>query len=235
MPDRMSDLTPKKKHRPIRSFVRREGRLTKGQQRALDELWDKFAINNETSQLDLKKIFGRDEPRVLEIGFGNGSSLVQMAATHADHDYLGIEVHRPGVGALLLMIEEKKLTNVRVVCDDAVEVLKHRIAENTLDRVQLFFPDPWHKKRHHKRRILQPEFVSLIAQKLKQGGLFHMATDWEDYALHMVDVMSKSTAFKNTTSEGDFVARPDYRPLTKFEQRGKRLGHGVWDLIYKKI
>jgi tRNA (guanine-N7-)-methyltransferase len=230
----MPDLIPEKKHRPIRSFVRREGRLTKGQQRALTELWIKFGINNEPTSIDLKEVFGRNEPRVLEIGFGNGASLVQMAATHIDHDYLGIEVHRPGVGALLLMVEEQNLSNVRVICDDAVEVLKHRIEDGSLDRVQLFFPDPWHKKRHHKRRIVQPAFVALIAQKLKPGGLFHLATDWEDYAFHMVEVMNSSVDFKNTASDGDFVARPDYRPLTKFEQRGQRLGHGVWDLIYQK-
>lgn len=234
MPDLMSDHISKKEHRPIRSFVRREGRLTKGQQRALTELWEKFGLDNEPSLLDLQKVFGRNEPRVLEIGFGNGASLVKMAAENSGTDYLGIEVHRPGVGALLLMVEEQNLTNVRVICDDAVEVLKHRIDDGSLDRVQLFFPDPWHKKRHHKRRIVQPAFVSLIAQKLKPGGVFHLATDWEEYALHMADIMNSAVDFSNTTSDGDFIARPDYRPLTKFEQRGKRLGHGVWDLIYQK-
>ena len=227
----MSDI----KHRPIRSFVKREGRLTKGQQRALDELWDKFGISNDDQVLDLDKVFNRNVSKVLEIGFGNGHSLAEMAIEHTDEDYLGIEVHRPGVGALLLLIEEHDLSNIRLMCDDAVEILKHRVADNSLDRAQLFFPDPWHKKRHHKRRIIKPDFVSLIAQKLKHGGLFHMATDWEDYALQMVEVMSESTIFENTASGGDFVTRPDYRPLTKFEQRGKRLGHGVWDLIYKKI
>lgn len=231
----MHDLTSKKKHRPIRSFVRREGRLTRGQQRALTELWIKFGINNESMPLDLQKIFGRNEPKVLEIGFGNGASLVQMAAANPDFDYLGIEVHRPGVGALLLMVEEQNLTNVRVICDDAVEVLKNRVMDVSLDRVQLFFPDPWHKKRHHKRRIVQPGFVSLIAQKLKTGGLFHLATDWEDYAHHMAEVMNSSMDFENTASDGNFIERPDFRPLTKFEQRGERLGHGVWDLIYKKL
>jgi len=227
----MSDI----KHRPIRSFVRREGRLTKGQERALNELWEKYGISDEVSSLNLTEVFERTAPKVLEIGFGNGHSLAKMAAEHADEDYLGIEVHRPGVGALLLLIEEHGLSNIRLMCDDAVEVLKHRLPDDSLNRAQLFFPDPWHKKRHHKRRILQSNFVSLIAQKLKCGGLFHLATDWEDYALQMVDVMSKSSAFENTAGEGNFVARPDYRPLTKFEQRGKRLGHGVWDLIYKKI
>jgi tRNA (guanine-N7-)-methyltransferase len=234
MPDPMSDLIPKKEHRPIRSFVRREGRLTKGQQRALNELWDKYGISNEARVLDLNQVFDRNAPKVLEIGFGNGHSLAEMATEHSTEDYLGIEVHRPGVGALLLLIEEYGLKNIRLICDDAVETLKHRIADNSLDRLQLFFPDPWHKKRHHKRRILKPEFVSLVGQKLKHGGLFHLATDWEDYAIQMVDIMSKSADFENTASNGDFVDRPVYRPLTKFEQRGQRLGHGVWDLIYKK-
>ena len=225
---------PKKEHRPIRSFVRREGRLTRGQERALSELWIKFGIDNESSPLDLQNFFERNAPKVLEIGFGNGASLVQMAATHSEYDYLGVEVHRPGVGALLLMVEEQNLTNVRVVCDDAVEVLKHRIEDDSLDRVQLFFPDPWHKKRHHKRRIVQPDFVSLIAQKLKCGGVFHLATDWENYAHHMVEIMNSATDFENTTGDENFVVRPDFRPLTKFEQRGTRLGHGVWDLIYQK-
>ena len=225
---------PKKEHRPIRSFVRREGRLTRGQERALSELWIKFGIDNESSPLDLQKVFGRNAPKVLEIGFGNGASLVQMAATHSEYDYLGVEVHRPGVGALLLMVEEQNLTNVHVICDDAVEVLKNRIKNDSLDRVQLFFPDPWHKKRHHKRRIVQPDFVSLIAQKLKRGGVFHLATDWENYAHHMVEIMNSAADFENTASDGNFVVRPDFRPLTKFEQRGQRLGHGVWDLIYQK-
>jgi tRNA (guanine-N7-)-methyltransferase len=211
------NLMSNNKHRPIRSFVRREGRLTKGQERALNELWDKYGISNENCLLDLDKVFER------------------MAAEYSDEDYLGIEVHRPGVGALLLLIEEHGLSNIRLMCEDAVEIFKHRIADNSLDRVQLFFPDPWQKKRHHKRRILQSKFVSLVAQKLKHGGLFHLATDWEDYALQMVDVMSKSADFENIASDSDFVPRPDYRPLTKFEQRGQRLGHGVWDLIYKKI
>lgn len=221
-------------HRPIRSFVRREGRLTKGQQRALNELWDSFGIHNKSSLLDLDKVFGRSATKVLEIGFGNGCSLAQMAAAHPENDYLGVEVHHPGVGALLLLVQEQQLSNVRVVCDDAVEVLKQRIADASLDRVQLFFPDPWHKRRHHKRRIIQADFVALIARKLKPGGIFHLATDWKNYALHMAKVMKTSPDFENTVTDGDFVPRPDYRPLTKFELRGQRLGHGVWDLIFKR-
>jgi tRNA (guanine-N7-)-methyltransferase len=226
-------------HRPIRSFVRREGRLTKGQQRALNELWDSFGINNgidnEPSLLDLNAAFGNESrPKVLEIGFGNGCSLAQMAAAQPENDYLGVEVHHPGVGALLLLVQEQQLSNVRVICDDAVEVLKHRIPDASLDRVQLFFPDPWHKRRHHKRRIIQAGFVALIARKLKPGGEFHLATDWKNYALYMAKVMKNAPDFENTITDDDFAPRPDYRPLTKFEQRGRRLGHGVWDLIYQR-
>ena len=221
--------------RSIRSFVRREGRLTKGQQRALTELWPRFGVDNEPGLIDLPALFGRDNPKVLEIGFGNGKSLAEMAANFPDSDYLGIEVHRPGVGSLLLLVEEQELSNVRVICDDAVEVLKQRIADASLNRVQLFFPDPWHKKRHHKRRILQPEFAELIWQKLKPGGVFHLATDWEDYAEQMMAVMSAAPGYENQAGKGQFSPRPDSRPLTKFEQRGQRLGHGVWDLLFQRL
>jgi tRNA (guanine-N7-)-methyltransferase len=224
-----------KPFRSIRSFVRREGRLTRGQQRALEELWPRYGVDNDSASLDLATLFGRDNPKVLEIGFGNGKSLAQMATDFPDYDYLGIEVHRPGVGALLLLVEELDLSNVRVICDDAVEVIKHRIPDASLDRVQLFFPDPWHKKRHHKRRILQAEFAELIRQKLKPGGVFHLATDWEDYAQHMMAVMSAAPGYVNEAGEGRFAPRPESRPLTKFEQRGQRLGHGVWDLLFQRL
>lgn len=230
----MSNSEQKAPHRTIRSFVRREGRLTRGQQRALTELWNVYGINNDDSAIDLDTIFGRSADKVLEIGFGNGHSLAQMAYNHPENDYLGIEVHRPGVGSLLLLTEEMNLTNLRVICDDAVEVLKHRLPDNSLHRVQIFFPDPWHKKRHHKRRIIQPKFINLIAHKLKPGGLLHLATDWEDYARQMSEVLKQSSYFENTSHTSDFVPRPDYRPLTKFEQRGQRLGHGVWDLVYRR-
>lgn len=221
-------------HRQVRSFVRREGRLTKGQKRALDKLWPAFGIDNADIMIDLNKTFGREAPKILEIGFGNGRSLAEMAEADPENDYLGIEVHRPGVGSLLLLLEEKALSNVRILCDDAVEILKHRIQDESLDRVQIFFPDPWHKKRHHKRRIIQPEFIRLIARKLKPGGVLHMATDWEEYAQHMTIIMKQSTEFENTSKRGDFVERPDYRPVTKFEQRGQHLGHNTWDLIYRR-
>ena len=220
--------------RRIRSFVKREGRLTKGQQRALDELLPRYGISLQQGELDLDVLFGRQAFRVLEIGFGNGASLAEMAANYPENDYLGIEVHRPGVGNLLLQIEKQGLTNIRVSNDDAVEVLEKQIPNISLDAVYLFFPDPWHKKKHHKRRIVQTEFVQLVWSKLKPGGMFHMATDWENYAEHMLEVMTKAKGFKNVAGEGNYIARPGYRPLTKFEQRGHRLGHGVWDLIFKK-
>ena len=220
--------------RRIRSFVRREGRLTKGQQRALSELLPRYGIKLEQGRLDLDVLFGRQAFRVLEIGFGNGASLAQIAACHPENDYLGIEVHRPGVGNLLLQIEKQGLTNIRVSNDDAVEVLEQQVPDDSLDAVYLFFPDPWHKKKHHKRRIVQPSFVQLLSRKLKTGGIFHMATDWENYAEYMLEVMTAAEGFRNLAGKGNFIARPEYRPLTKFEQRGQRLGHGVWDLIFEK-
>jgi tRNA (guanine-N7-)-methyltransferase len=230
----MTDSEQKPFLRRIRSFVRREGRLTPGQQRALEELWPQFGIEHDETVLDLESIFGRSAPRVLEIGFGNGASLLKMAQDNPDTDYLGIEVHRPGVGNLLLGIEREGVKNIRVMSEDAVDILKQQIPDASLDMVQLFFPDPWHKKKHHKRRIVQPDFVQLLYRKLRPGGLFHMATDWQDYAEHMLEVMMAADGFTNTSPTNDYVERPDSRPLTKFEQRGHRLGHGVWDLIFKR-
>jgi len=222
-------------HRRIRSFVRRDGRLTPGQQRALEQLWPVFGLPFDDVQLDLKAVFGRTAPLTLEIGFGNGISLARMAADDPGSNFIGIEVHRPGVGHLLKELEKRELGNVRVFCHDAVEVLEQKIPDATLDRVLLFFPDPWPKKKHHKRRILQPPFVSLIASKLKSEGIFHMATDWQPYAEHMLEVMEGSDQFRNCAGERQFSDRPDYRPVTKFEARGRGLGHEVWDLIYQRI
>ena len=230
----MSSPDEQRPLRRIRSFVRREGRITPGQQRALQECWPRYGLEAD-ARLDLAQVFGRDAPRTLEIGFGNGASLATMAAQQPQHDFIGIEVHRPGVGHLLQLIEEQGLGNVRVMREDAVQILQHCIADDSLDRVLLFFPDPWHKKRHHKRRIVQPDFIELLASKIRHGGRLHMATDWEDYAQHMVEVMSGSTAFRNCAASGAFVPRPEYRPVTKFEQRGQRLGHGVWDLLYERV
>lgn len=220
-------------HRHVRSFVRREGRITQSQQRALDELLPRFAAPLD-GLLDLDALFGRQAPRTLEIGFGNGTSLAQMAASAPEQDFLGIEVHRPGVGHLLLEIERHALGNVRVICADAVEVLQRHIAPGSLDRVLLFFPDPWPKQRHRKRRILQPSFGALIHDRLKPGGVFHMATDWRQYAGQMLEVMEAAAGFRNTAGRGQFADRPDYRPETKFERRGVRLGHGVWDLVFMR-
>ncbi len=226
-------MTEKPHHRRIRSFVRREGRITRAQQRALDKLWSRYGLE-AGQQLDLDRIFGRTATRTLEIGFGNGASLAAMAEQDPDTDFIGIEVHRPGVGHLLLELERRGLDNVRVIRADAVQVLGHDLADDSLDRVLLFFPDPWPKKRHHKRRIVRPGFIELLARKLKTGGILHMATDWEHYAGHMLMLLGESDAFRNCAGAGNYSPRPAYRPVTRFEQRGQRLGHGVWDLVFKK-
>ena len=224
---------PKFTHR-IKSFVLRQGRLSQAQQNAIDNNWPKFGLVLKEELLDLENVFGRKAPTIVEIGFGMGTSLAEMAEANPQQNYIGIEVHRPGVGALLKLIEEKGLTNVRVFNDDAIEVLRQRIPEDSLAGVYLFFPDPWHKKRHHKRRIVQPDFAAKIARHLTQGGQFHMATDWENYAEHMMETMSAAPDYVNLSGDGEYTPRPDYRPLTKFEARGHRLGHGVWDLIFVK-
>lgn len=221
--------------RRIRSFVKREGRLTLGQERAINELFPRYGLVLQDKLLNLDDTFQRVAPRILEIGFGNGKSLSEMAVNNPEQDYIGIEVHRPGVGNLLSQIEKLELNNLRVINDDGVDVLNKMIDDESLDAVQLFFADPWHKKRHHKRRIVQKEFVQLLRKKLKVGGVFHMATDWEHYAQHMMHVMNDSEGFENTAGKDQFLTRPEHRPLTKFEQRGQRLGHGVWDLIFKKV
>jgi len=221
--------------RRIRSFVRREGRLTPGQQRAMDELFPKFGLEQGNNALDLDAIFGRSAPRILEIGFGNGESLAEIARNHPGNDYLGIEVHRPGVGHLLQLIEEQGLTNLRVMSEDAVEILEKQIPDGSLDGLYLFFPDPWHKKKHHKRRQVQPAWAQLVRRKLKVGGRLHMATDWQHYAEHMLEVMSAAEGYRNISATGAYVPKPDYRPETKFERRGLRLGHGVWDLLFERV
>ncbi len=227
----MSDTKPL---RTVRSFVRRQGRLTPGQQRAIDTLWSQFAIDEGDSLIDLNALFDRDAPKVLEIGFGNGLSLSKMAAAQPETDFIGVEVHQPGVGQILKAIEEQGLTNLRVACTDAVVLLQERISDNALDRLQLYFPDPWHKKRHHKRRIIQPSFVQLLSEKIKSDGYLHMATDWQHYAEQMLEDLSNNVDFINCGDESGYIPRPDYRPLTKFEQRGHKLGHGIWDLLFKR-
>lgn len=218
----------------VKSYVKREGRLTKGQEKALEEHWPTMGIEYRNETISLVEVFDRDAPVVLEIGFGMGKSLVEMAAAAPTKNFIGIEVHKPGVGACLGDAGELGLSNLRVMEHDAVEVLKNMLPDESLSRLQLFFPDPWHKKRHHKRRIVQAEFVELIRTKLAIGGHLHMATDWEPYAQHMAEVVNNNSAYTNTAEEGDYVPRPDYRPITKFETRGQKLGHGVWDLIYER-
>lgn len=222
------------KHRRIRSFVLRTGRMTGGQQRAYDELWPRFGLDRKEGLIDPEKLFGNSAPVVLEIGFGMGDSLADMIQAAPDHNFIGIEVHRPGVGRLLHLVEQAENTNLRVYCDDAVEVLKSCIPDKSLQRLQLFFPDPWHKKRHNKRRIVQPDFMALVREKLAIGGVFHAATDWEPYAEHMLEVMAQVPGFKNQAGQGQYSEKPDYRPETKFERRGERLGHGVWDLLFER-
>lgn len=219
--------------RGVRSFVLRAGRMGSGQSRALLELGPRFVIPYDPGRpLDLDMVFGRAAPRILEIGFGMGETTATLAASHPENDYLGIEVHTPGVGALLKRMGEAGLDNVRIIQHDAVEALRHMLAEATLDGVHVFFPDPWPKKKHHKRRLIQADFVALLASRLKSGGYLHMATDWRDYADQMLEVLSREPALANTC-EG-FAPRPDHRPLTKFERRGLRLGHGVWDLVFRR-
>ena len=218
--------------RRIKSFVLREGRFTEGQQRAFDLHWKDFGLDYSEKIVDLATLFNREAPTILEIGFGNGESLAQMAEKHPENNYLGIEVHRPGAGQLLKQIVKKELKNVRVSTSDAVEVLKTQLAEKSLSGVQIFFPDPWPKKRHHKRRIIQGDFVSLLASHLDKKGFVHLATDWAHYAEHMLEVMQSHPDFLNTVEE--FIPRPDTRPLTKFEQRGLKLGHEIFDLMFIK-
>lgn len=227
-------MTTPKHHRPIRSFVLREGRMTAAQRKALDNLWPKYGIRHDHHELDFTLIFGREAPRYLEIGFGMGDSLAEMAKAHPENDYLGIEVHRPGVGNLLKNLQCQEINNVRVMCTDAVDALKNNIPDHSLDGINIFFPDPWHKKKHNKRRIIQAGFIALVGKKLKPNGLLHIATDWEDYAHHILSVMKTSLIFKTTSSSGAFSDRKD-RPVTKFEKRGLSLDHKVWDLIFKSL
>jgi tRNA (guanine-N7-)-methyltransferase len=219
-------------HPRIRSYVLRAGRVGSGQARALAELGPRYLLPYQSGLVDLDAIYGRSAPKILEIGFGMGEGLAEIAAAHPENDYLGVEVHTPGVGALLKQVGERGLDNVRVIQHDAVEVLTHMLAPGSLAGVHIFFPDPWHKKRHNKRRLIQPPFVRLLAGRIAPGGYLHLATDWEDYALQMLEVLSAEPELANITD--GFSARPDTRPLTKFEQRGIRLGHGVWDLVFHK-
>ena len=218
--------------RTIRSFVLRQGHMTVSQQRAIDTLWSQFGVDYQKGWLDLNQCFGRVTPKVLEIGFGMGVATAEIAQRLPETDFLAIDVHGPGVGNLLKLIEEQQLNNIRVMRHDAVEVVKNMLSDNSLDGIHIFFPDPWHKKRHHKRRLIQTPFIAKLLPKLKTGGYIHLATDWEDYAVQMLAVLNGFEQLQNTAQ--DYASTPDYRPETKFEARGKRLGHGVWDLVFIK-
>ncbi len=220
-------------HRHIRSFVLRQGRVSNAQQRAHETLLPAHGIPYAPQLIDLDTIYGRSAPKILEIGFGMGETTATIATAHPENDYLGIEVHTPGVGSLLKEIGERNLANVRIVQHDAVEVLQHMIAPGTLDGAHIFFPDPWPKKRHHKRRLIQQPLVALLASRLKPGAYLHSATDWQEYAEQILDVFAHEPLLKNTAN--GFAPRPDYRPQTKFETRGLKLGHGVWDIIFRHV
>lgn len=221
--------------RRIRSFVRRQGRLTQAQQKALATLWPAFGIDEKVVICSLEQIFGRTGPKILEIGFGMGDSLSHMAQENPQTDYLGIEVHRPGVGHLLGTIKQCGIKNLRIINRDAVDALTQQLPDQAFNTIQMFFPDPWPKKRHYKRRLIQKEFVRLLIDKLKPYGIIHLATDWEAYAQHMLATLSDCGQLRNESSNGGFCPRPQSRPLTKFEERGQRLGHQVWDLQFKKL
>ncbi|MDP1636157.1 MAG: tRNA (guanosine(46)-N7)-methyltransferase TrmB [Gallionellaceae bacterium] len=226
--------------RHIRSFVLRQGRVSPAQQRAVDTLLPRYGIPYTPQQLDLNQAFGRDAPKILEIGFGMGDSTATIAQASPENDYLALEVHTPGVGNLLKLIDAQQISNIRVIQHDAVEVLRDMIGDATLDGVHIFFPDPWHKARHNKRRLIQAPFISQLVQKLKpacpelgrRGGYIHVATDWQDYAEQVLAVLGAEPLLENTAAA--YAPRPDYRPLTKFEQRGLKLGHGVWDLVFRR-
>ena len=231
-----SDRTPSADRFPrIRSFVRREGKLTRGQARALENLWSVYGIDYQPQLLDLPGIFGRRAPLVLEIGFGNGDALLHSAQQHPENNFLGIEVHRPGVGSLLLRAEQSALKNLRVLRHDAVEVVEHCIEDHSLAEVRIFFPDPWPKKRHHKRRLVQGDFIHKLSRTLATDGRLHLATDWEEYAQQMLQVLCAERTLKNIHPDSKFAPRPESRPETRFEKRGQLLGHGVWDLLFVKI
>lgn len=220
-------------NRHIRSFVRRQGRLSPAQHRAVETLLPRFGISYAAQPLELTQAYARSAPKILEIGFGMGDSTATIAMAHPENDYLCLEVHTPGVGNLLKLLDAHDISNIRVIQHDAVEVLRDMLVDDSLDGVHIFFPDPWHKARHNKRRLIQGPFIAALVRKLKPGGYLHVATDWQDYAEQILRVLSEEAQLQNTAS--DYAPRPEYRPLTKFEKRGLNLGHGVWDLIFKKV
>ena len=238
-PDENKSRLPTEDQRRIRSFVLRQGRLTGGQARAMQELLPKFGVPNlyvtNGAKLNFNNLFGNSNPVVLEIGIGNGDALAHCALADPNRNYIGAEVHAPGIGHVLLAIEAARLTNARVVHGDAVTLLAEQIDDASLNQINIWFPDPWHKARHNKRRLIQPAFVDAVVQKLEMGGLLHLATDWQPYAEHMMDVLSQCASLENCAESGVFTAKPSWRPSTHFERRGERLGHGVWDLLFRKV
>ncbi|WP_434778237.1 tRNA (guanosine(46)-N7)-methyltransferase TrmB [Neisseria sp. Ec49-e6-T10] len=219
--------------RTIKSFVLRQGHLSTSQAKAIEQLMPKWGVAYQDHLLDLEQTFNRSAPKVLEIGFGMGTATVQIAQTIPQTDFLGIEVHSPGVGNILKLIEESQISNLKIIQHDAVEVVQHMLADDSLTGIHIYFPDPWHKKRHHKRRLIQLPFIEMLVPKLKTGGYIHLATDWENYAEQMLEVLNQHPQLHNTAEQ--YAPKPAYRPLTKFEARGIKLGHGVWDIIYQKI
>ena len=223
-----------KQYRTIKSFVLRQGRLTKAQQKALDNYWQDYGIDFSEEHLDYRTLFNNDNELIVEIGFGDGDSLLQQAINQPQYNFIGIEVHGPGVGHIIHNANRQNIHNIKVIRQDAIDVLTQQIADNSIRQLQLFFPDPWHKKRHHKRRIIKQSFIKLVQRKLKIGGYFHLATDWQHYAQQMLEQMDTTEAFRNISGTGNYSKTVAGRCETKFERRGIKLGHGVWDLIYKK-
>ena len=228
-------MSNEKPLRKIQSFVRRSGRLSKAQAIGLNELWDDYGINPNGKLLNLNKLFLSPNNVTLEVGFGNGDSLLEMAIQNPNLNFLGIEVYEAGVGRLINEASKNKLTNLKIIKEDAVEVLNNNIPDDSISHFQLFFPDPWHKKRHHKRRIVQTSFLDLLTKKLKNNGIVHIATDWENYAEHIMETLESHSYFKNCAGDHIYSERPEQRPLTKFENRGQKLGHGVWDIIFTNL
>ena len=222
-------------YRPIRSFVLRQGRVTNAQQHALDNHWSSYGIDYSEQILSFNKLFNNENEVIVEIGFGNGESLLQQAKNQPETNFIGIEVHGPGVGHLIHLANSESIHNIKIIRHDAIDVLEHQLGDNSLQQLQLFFPDPWHKKRHQKRRIINPAFIQLAHKKLKTGGFFHMATDWQHYAKQMLAEMDAADGFLNTSGTGNYSKNLGARCESKFERRGLKLGHGVWDLIYEKL
>ena len=229
------DMRPEYREKSIRSYVVRAGRMTEAQRKAFEVSWPVYGLKLADGAINTDVIFGRTGQKVLEIGFGMGTSLIEMAVASPNTDFIGVEVHPPGVGTLMNSARIEDLSNVRVYLADANDVLEECFATQSIDRLQLYFPDPWHKKKHNKRRIVKSTFVQQVRAKLRSGGILHMATDWQHYAEQMMETLSEAEGFENCAGAGQYSERPSYRPITKFEKRGEKLGHGVWDLVFKKI